>query len=89
MDLKFEPHEVRQDGRGTRLRFDWGGLLAGFRANDGKAVDIEMKRSVTDLCGARSVYEDYQWLLDSKAGMQTGCLCLTYGTILGPTEGNF
>ena len=54
VNLKFESHEVRQDGCGTRLRFDWwGGFLAGFRTDDGKAVGREVKRSVTDPCGAR------------------------------------
>ena len=48
VDLKFESHEVRQDGRGTRLRFDWGGFLAGFRTDDGKAVGTELGRSVTN-----------------------------------------
>lgn len=57
MNLKFESHEVRQDGRGTRLRFDWGGFLAGFRTDDGKAVGREVERSVTDPWGARSLRE--------------------------------
>ena len=57
MDLKFESHEVRQDGRGTRLRFDWGGFLAGFRTDNGKAVGRETKRLVTDPCRSRSIHE--------------------------------
>ena len=69
MDLKFESHEVGQDGRGTRLRFDWGGFLAGFGTDDGKAVGREMKGSVTDPCGARSVDEGNQCVWDGKAGM--------------------
>lgn len=39
--LELEPDEVGQYGRGARLRFDWGGPLAGFGLDDGEAVGGE------------------------------------------------
>ena len=69
MNLKFESHEVRQDGRCTRLRFDWGGFLARFRTDDGKAVGREVERSVTDPWGP-----DLSVKATSEVGMvKQGC----------------
>ncbi len=41
VNLKFQAYEIRQDGGGASLCFDWGDLFASFRADDGEAVVIE------------------------------------------------
>ena len=43
--LKFETHEVREDGCGTGLRFDGNLALSGFGASDGKAAGLRQRLS--------------------------------------------
>lgn len=94
MHLELEPDEVGKDGRAARLRFDGGGTLAGFGADDREAVGIDGQLVSNYLVASRF----YRWerceRLGGKERMDSGRDDAvfrddTYGTMLGPAEGRY